>query len=102
MSQAKDDKIVMENNKETNSELYVVLKNHEEQYCIWPAYKEIPLAWSKEGKPQPKSSCLEYIRKVWTDMRPLSLRNSSKPVNKGLNENASAKKDKSKIKKNKS
>ena len=54
--------------------IYEVVVNHEEQYSIWPAHKEVPLGWSKVGKSGPKQECLDYIKEVWTDMRPLSLR----------------------------
>jgi uncharacterized protein YbdZ (MbtH family) len=54
--------------------VYKVVVNHEEQYSIWPEYKEIPLGWNDVGKAGPKAECLEYIKEVWTDMRPLSLR----------------------------
>ena len=48
--------------------------NHEEQYSIWPDYKEVPNGWRTVGKSGLKQECLAYIEKVWTDMRPLSLR----------------------------
>ena len=48
--------------------------NHEEQYSIWPAYRELPLGWREVGKEGLKDECLAYIEEVWTDMRPLSLR----------------------------
>src|SRR5215813_4256346 len=54
--------------------IYKVVVNHEEQYSIWPEYKEIPLGWEDVGKSGPKAECLAYIKEVWTDMRPLSLR----------------------------
>lgn len=54
--------------------IYKVVKNHEEQYSIWPDYKEIPKGWNHAGKTGPKAECLVYIKEVWTDMRPLSLR----------------------------
>jgi len=54
--------------------VYKVVVNHEEQYSIWPADREIPLGWREAGKSGPKSVCLAYIEEVWTDMRPLSLR----------------------------
>jgi uncharacterized protein YbdZ (MbtH family) len=54
--------------------VYKVVVNHEEQYSIWPIYKEIPLGWKEVGKSGQKSECLDYIKEVWTDMRPLSLR----------------------------
>src|SRR5262249_55616180 len=44
------------------------------QYSIWPEYRETPLGWREAGKSGPKPECLAYIKEVWTDMRPLSLR----------------------------
>ena len=54
--------------------IYIVVVNHEEQYSIWPADRELPLGWTAVGQPATKAECLEYITSVWTDMRPLSLR----------------------------
>ncbi len=54
--------------------IYDVVMNHEEQYSIWPAERELPLGWARAGFRGTKSECLAYIEKVWTDMRPLSLR----------------------------
>jgi uncharacterized protein YbdZ (MbtH family) len=54
--------------------IYKVVVNHEEQYSIWPEYKENPLGWNDAGKMGHKAECLAYIKEVWTDMRPLSLR----------------------------
>lgn len=54
--------------------LYTVVKNHEEQYSIWPADRPLPAGWSAVGKSGSKAECLAYIEEVWTDMRPLSLR----------------------------
>ncbi len=54
--------------------IYRVVVNHEEQYSIWPVYKEIPPGWRDAGKSGAKAECLSYINEVWTDMRPLSLR----------------------------
>ena len=53
---------------------FQVVVNHEEQYSIWPDYKEIPKGWRAVGKSGFKKECLGYIEQVWTDMRPLSLR----------------------------
>lgn len=55
--------------------IYKAVVNHEEQYSIWPAHRELPLGWRDAGKTGTKAECLEYIGQVWTDMRPLSLRN---------------------------
>ena len=54
--------------------IYNVVINHEQQYSIWPADRENPLGWTTAGKTGPKAECLAYIKEVWTDMRPLSLR----------------------------
>lgn len=54
--------------------IYKVVVNHEEQYSIWPAWRDNPSGWRDVGKEGEKDDCLEYIRQVWTDMRPLSLR----------------------------
>jgi MbtH protein len=54
--------------------IYKVVVNHEEQYSIWPSHRENPLGWNDVGKSGPKDECLAYIKEVWTDMRPLSLR----------------------------
>jgi MbtH protein len=53
---------------------YRVVMNHEEQYSIWPVEREIPSGWHDAGKSGNKADCLAYIKEVWTDMRPLSLR----------------------------
>ena len=62
----------MENDE--SRETFRVVVNHEEQYSIWPDYKQIPAGWREVGKAGAKQDCLDYINQVWTDMRPLSLR----------------------------
>lgn len=54
--------------------IYKVVMNHEEQYSIWPDYKKLPSGWNYADKTGSKMECLAYIKEVWTDMRPLSLR----------------------------
>jgi MbtH protein len=63
----------MDNEREDNT-IYRVVLNSEEQYSIWPADREIPLGWNDAGKSGTRAECLDYIKEVWTDMRPLSLR----------------------------
>ena len=64
----------MADDEREDQTIYNVVVNHEEQYSIWPTYKEIPLGWKEAGKSGTKQECLDYIKEVWTDMRPLSLR----------------------------
>lgn len=54
--------------------MYKVVINHEEQYSIWPADRENAPGWRDAGTKGTKDECLAYISEVWTDMRPLSLR----------------------------
>jgi MbtH protein len=53
---------------------YLAVVNHEEQYSIWPIDKPLPAGWRDAGKRGSKQECLAFIEVVWTDMRPLSLR----------------------------
>ena len=64
----------MARDEQEDNTIYSVVVNHEEQYSIWPADRELPLGWREGGKSGPKSECLAHIKEVWTDMRPLSLR----------------------------
>ncbi|GAA1933765.1 MbtH family NRPS accessory protein [Streptomyces sodiiphilus] len=53
---------------------YQVVRNDEEQYSIWPVARELPRGWHAEGTTGTRQECLDHIGRVWTDMRPLSLR----------------------------
>jgi MbtH protein len=64
----------MSNDDREDKTIYRVVMNHDEQYSIWPADREIPLGWNDVGKTGTKAEVLAYIEEVWTDMRPLSLR----------------------------
>lgn len=54
--------------------------NDEEQYSIWPVERENALGWHDVGKAGTKADCLAYIKEVWTDMRPRSLRERMEAV----------------------
>jgi len=62
---------VKENDDKT---IFKVVRNQEEQYSIWPADMKNPGGWEDAGKQGTRNECLAYIKEVWTDMRPLSLR----------------------------
>ncbi|MBW4636040.1 MAG: MbtH family protein [Iphinoe sp. HA4291-MV1] len=61
-------------NDQEDTTIYKVVVNHEEQYSIWPSDRENAPGWTDVGKSGTKEECLAYIKEVWTDMRPLSLR----------------------------
>ncbi|MGC3860669.1 MbtH family protein [Micromonospora chersina] len=54
--------------------IYRVVVNHEEQYSIWFAERELPAGWTATGFEGTRADCLAHIDEVWTDMRPKSLR----------------------------
>jgi MbtH protein len=64
----------MTNPFEDDQAEFLVVVNHEEQYSLWPAFKEIPAGWTATGTRGSRQTCLDWIEQVWTDMRPKSLR----------------------------
>jgi len=64
----------MEKVDREDTTIYRVVINQEEQYSIWPAHRDLPSGWTDAGKQGLKAECLSFVREVWTDMRPLSLR----------------------------
>ena len=64
----------MSETTELDEPRYHVVRNDEEQYSIWPVDQELPSGWHLEGTSGPKADCLNHIDEVWTDMRPLALR----------------------------
>jgi MbtH protein len=70
-------------NDEEDTTIYQAVVNHEEQYSIWPADREVPLGWKPAGKTGTKREVLAWIEEVWTDMRPLSLRKKMAEMQRG-------------------
>jgi MbtH protein len=64
--------------QDDDTRIYEVVMNHEEQYSILPAGRELPAGWIAVGHTGLKDECLAHIEKVWVDMRPLSLREYTK------------------------
>jgi MbtH protein len=62
---------------------FMVLINHEEQYGIWPVNKALPDKWRSVGVSGSREECLAYVRRVWTDMRPLSVRQRAQAKQSG-------------------
>jgi MbtH protein len=59
--------------KGSETQIYAVVVNHEEQYSFWPVDHKIPDGWKAIGKQGTKQECLAYIKEVWTDMQPVDL-----------------------------
>ncbi len=60
--------------------IFKVVVNSEGQYSIWPADRDAPAGWTEAGKSGPREECLAFVEEVWTDMRPMSLRNAADPA----------------------
>ena len=71
----------MRQDEDDDDRRYMAVVNHEEQYSIWPEDREIPAGWRNAGKAGTKAECLSYIKEVWTDMTPLSLRKQMAEAN---------------------
>lgn len=65
--------------EDDGQQTYVVVRNDEEQYSIWPEGRDVPAGWRVDGVSGDKTACLRHIEEVWTDMRPRSLRRALRP-----------------------
>jgi len=52
---------------------FVVLKNAEDQYSLWPVYIDVPAGWNIVHQEDSRQACLDFVNATWTDMRPKSL-----------------------------
>ncbi|CAL9674462.1 Protein MbtH (plasmid) [Streptomyces sp. enrichment culture] len=52
---------------------YFVLVNDENQHSLWPAAITVPEGWVVVHGSDTRQSCLDYVEKQWTDLRPASL-----------------------------
>jgi MbtH protein len=52
---------------------YVVLKNTEGQYSLWPVFVNVPDGWTEVFRSDREEDSVAYIESAWTDMRPASL-----------------------------
>ncbi|WP_413810983.1 MbtH family protein [Streptomyces sp. OE57] len=59
---------------ERDERQYRVVINDEEQFSVWPGDRDLPAGWREEGMRGDRETCLAHIDRVWTDMRPRSLR----------------------------
>ncbi|PYP93112.1 MAG: MbtH family protein [Candidatus Angelobacter sp. Gp1-AA117] len=66
----------MTNPFEDENAEYLVLVNDEEQYSLWPAFRDIPAGWRATGPRGKHRECLDWIERNWTDMRPKSLKDA--------------------------
>ncbi|GAA1990970.1 amino acid adenylation domain-containing protein [Kitasatospora viridis] len=72
---------------------YLVVRNHEEQYSVWPVGRELPAGWQGVGVTGDKAACLAQVKEVWTDLRPLSLRRAPRCLHQLFGEQAALRPD---------
>ena len=63
----------MTNPFESETGAYLVLSNEEGQHSLWPIEIKVPAGWEQRFGPEDKASCLAFVERNWTDMRPRSL-----------------------------
>lgn len=63
----------MSNPFDDESGVFLVLRNDEWQFSLWPQFAEIPSGWTPVHGPDGRRECLYYVERNWTDMRPRSL-----------------------------
>ena len=52
---------------------FFVLVNDEGQHSLWPVFAEVPAGWTVVHGEAARESCVDYVERNWTDMRPKSL-----------------------------
>ncbi|GAA4932564.1 MbtH protein [Nonomuraea thailandensis] len=52
---------------------FLVLVNEERQHSLWPEHIEMPPGWEVALGASDRPTCLDYIERTWTDMRPAGL-----------------------------
>lgn len=63
----------MANPFEAEDASYVVLRNDEHQYSLWPVTIDVPAGWEIAKSADTRAACLQFVEENWTDMRPASL-----------------------------
>lgn len=53
---------------------FLVVRNDEGQYSLWPEFAEVPAGWAVVYGPTLRQDSLDYVEENWTDMRPNSVR----------------------------
>ncbi|MET9518321.1 MbtH family protein [Streptomyces sp. NPDC002994] len=58
---------------EDDEACFLVLVNEAGQHSLWPTFADVPDGWIVAHPEETRQACLDYIGRVWTDMRPRSL-----------------------------
>ena len=69
---------------------FLVLVNDEGQHSLWPAFADVPAGWKVVLEETDRQTCLDYIERHWTDLRPPSLREAMEMVGQDGTDGSSA------------
>jgi len=64
--------------------LYSIIINHEEQYSLLPLGRPVPSGWRAINRTATRDVALDFIETVWTDLRPLDVRERVEELEKSL------------------
>jgi MbtH protein len=59
---------------QTWPETWSVVRDREDRYSVWADDKALPVGWSKGPISGTRDECLQKIKEIWVDPRPLGLR----------------------------
>lgn len=68
-----------------NLEKWIVVKDDEDRYSVWSTDKRMPHGWTAVGFEGSRQECLEEIKVLWVDPRPVSLRRAMAGTASDLN-----------------
>lgn len=68
----------MSNPFEDSDRSYDVLVNDEDQHSLWPTGTAVPAGWETVLAGCSREKCLAYVEANWTDLRPRSLRTTTR------------------------
>ncbi|WP_221797922.1 MbtH family protein [Oceanobacter mangrovi] len=51
---------------------FTVLRNHQQQYSLWPQFAAQPAGWSLCFGPASQQQCIEWVEQHWQDIRPMA------------------------------
>ncbi|MER5868728.1 MbtH family protein [Streptomyces sp. NPDC002044] len=60
----------MANPFDDESGTFLVLVNGDNQHSLWPARHAVPAGWDEALSATTRQSCVNYIERHWTDLRP--------------------------------
>ena len=55
-------------------ETWSVVRDREDRHSVWPDDKALPIGWTRVSVSSKRDECLQKIKEIWNDPRPLSLR----------------------------